>query len=69
MKKKELDMAKLKRKSNGEVLDCTIIEGRASYNWDNARVGLFAVYFDKLQHRWKKEMLENFEPAVAGIDF
>ena len=46
-------MAKLKRKSNGEVLDCTIIEGRASYNWDNARVGLFAVYFDEQQHKWK----------------
>lgn len=67
-------MIKLKRKSNGEVLDCTVIEGRASYGWEashnwGARVGLFAVYFDKLQHKWKKETLENFEPAVAGIDY
>ena len=62
-------MLKLKRKSDGKVFDCTIIEGRASYNWDNARVGLFAVYFDELQRKWKKEMLDNFEPAEPGVDY
>lgn len=62
-------MLKLKRKSDGKVFNCSIIEGRASYNWDNARVGLFAVYFDASLHKWKKETLENFEPAKPGVDY
>lgn len=62
-------MLKLKRKSDGKVLDCTIIEGPASYNLNYARFGLFAVYFDETQHKWKKEMLDNFEPAKPGVDY
>ena len=63
-------MVKLKRKSDGVVLDCAIIEGRIN-NWDaDTGVGLFAVFYCGGSSKiWEKEPLNNFEPAVPGVDF
>lgn len=60
-------MEKLKRTVDGQVYDCTIVEGRVSYNWDDARVDLFAVYFDGV--KWNRESLINFVPAKSGVDY
>ena len=61
-------MRKLKRIADGKVYDCTIVEGRVSHAWDDARVRLKAVYYANGQ--WNAELLENnFVPAVQGKDY
>ena len=51
-------MVKLKRKTDGEVLDCTVIlDGR----------DLMAIYWDG--HSWTSEGIDNFIPATIGIDY
>ena len=50
-------MQKLKRKSDGKVFDCSIVlDGR----------DLVVVYWE---NSWTHSRLDNFEPAVSGIDY
>lgn len=59
-------MTKLKKISDGRVLDCFV------YPWYDSMTHstqLMAAYWDKDTEKWTNQFLTSFVPAVQGIDY
>lgn len=59
-------MAKLKRKSDGQVFDCFVYEHISGPLFGTY---LMAAYWDKDEERWISQHLTCFVPAIQGIDY
>ena len=53
-------MVKLKRIEDGKVFDCAIVLDCTV---------LRAVYYDNALSCWRGRLLDDFVPAVAGVDY